>query len=153
MRIAILVPRIQVPGDVGSPWRRVAKSLNNRGVLLDINGRKPLWLLNNRDLRRILAGMKQILAIALSALLLAAAAPALASEKCYADYKAKQDNPLRLHYGVMRLDGPCDRGAARSEVAARLSSEGWVLLNVLSVFGKDGLKERKDSAGRYYLRY
>ncbi|WP_319825345.1 hypothetical protein [Thalassovita sp.] len=97
--------------------------------------------------------MKQILALALSVLFLAPAAPVQASEKCYADYKAKQDNPLRLHYGVIRLDGPCDRGAARSEVAAKLARNGWVLLNVLSVFGKDGLNERKDSAGRYYLRF
>lgn len=94
-----------------------------------------------------------MLAIPLSLLLLAAAMPAAASEKCFADYKAKQDNPLRLHYGVVRLEGPCDAGAARSEVAARLSREGWVLLNILSVFDEDGLKERKASAGRYFLRF
>jgi len=97
--------------------------------------------------------MKQILAITLSAALLALATPATASDKCYADYKAKQDNPLRLHYGVMRLNGPCERASARSEVSDRLARDGWVLLNVLSVFGKDGLDERKDSAGRYYLRF
>ncbi|WP_420568814.1 hypothetical protein [Thalassovita sp.] len=97
--------------------------------------------------------MRKMLAIPLSLLLLAAAMPAAASEKCFADYKAKQDNPLRLHYGVVRLEGPCDAGAARSEVAARLSREGWVLLNILSVFDKDGLKERKASAGRYFLRF
>ena len=122
-------------------------------MLLDNDPRKPFWLLNNAGLLRILNGMKQILAITLSASLLALAVPAAASEKCYADYKAKQDNPLRLHYGVMQLNGGCDTSSARSEVAARLSREGWVLLNVLSVFGKDGLKERKDSAGRYFLRF
>ncbi|MBA85930.1 hypothetical protein ACSSNL_11300 [Thalassobius sp. S69A] len=96
--------------------------------------------------------MKQIFAILLSALVLLPVV-ALADGPCYADYKAKQDSPLRLHYGVMKLDGACDRSSARSEVAARLSREGWVLLNVLSVFDRDGLSERKDSAGRYYLRF
>ena len=34
--------------------------------------------------------------------------PALAEAACFADYKAKRDNPLRLHYGVVKLsDGAC----------------------------------------------
>lgn len=138
---------------MGPPCPQSAKSLNNTSLLLDNGHRKPLWLLNNTGLTRNVGSMKQILAIPLCAALLILVAPAWASEKCYADYKAKQDNPLRLHYGVMRLDGPCDRTSAQSEVASRLSREGWVLLNVLSVFGKDGLNERKDSAGRYFLRF
>jgi hypothetical protein len=97
--------------------------------------------------------MKNLLAITLLSLILTPVSPVLANEKCFADYKAKQDNPLRLHYGVVRLDGACDMASARSEVSGRLSREGWVLLNVLTVFGKDGLKERKASAGRYFLRF
>jgi hypothetical protein len=95
--------------------------------------------------------MKPIL---LSVILLASlvlAAPAQA--QCYADYKAKQDNPLRLHYGVVELRGDCARGAARAEIAARIAREGWTLLNVVSVFGPEGLNERKDSAGPYFLRF
>jgi hypothetical protein len=72
---------------------------------------------------------------------------------CYADYKAKQDNPLRLHYGVMQLNGACDRGKAQSEVAARLNRAGWTLLNVQSVFDANGLNERKNDAGSYFLRF
>jgi len=87
----------------------------------------------------------------LTAALLLLALPAHA--QCYADYKAKQDNPLRLHYGVVRLQGPCSASAARSEIAARIASEGWTLLNIVSVFGPEGLNERKDSAGPYFLRY
>ncbi|QBF33831.1 hypothetical protein [Thalassococcus sp. S3] len=83
--------------------------------------------------------------------LLALAAPAQA--QCYADYKAKQDNPLRLHYGVMQLNGGCSAGAARGEVAQRLARSGWTLLNVVSVFGPEGLAQRKDSAGPYFLRF
>ena len=71
---------------------------------------------------------------------------------CYADYKAKQDNPLRLHYGVAEVS-ECSKNAARAELAARLAPKGWTLLNVISVFDQSGLAERKDSAGRNYLRY
>ncbi|MGB3246941.1 MAG: hypothetical protein WBB25_20585 [Sulfitobacter sp.] len=86
------------------------------------------------------------------ALLVATALPATAAG-CYADYKAKQDNPLRLHYGVARINGVCSRGAARAELEQRLSAQGWKLLNILSVFGDEGLAQRKDSAGPNYLRF
>jgi hypothetical protein len=76
----------------------------------------------------------------------------VAAANCYADYKAKQDNPLRLHYGVAQVS-QCSAAAAQSEIAARLSANGWTLLNVVSVFDASGLAERKDSAGSFYLRF
>ncbi|MBU9697796.1 hypothetical protein GU927_008030 [Rhodobacteraceae bacterium HSP-20] len=79
-----------------------------------------------------------------------------ASAECFADYKAKQDDPLRLHYGVARVsDSACagGPGAAEGELAPRLAAGGWTLLNVLSVFGPEGLGERKSSAGEYFLRF
>lgn len=83
---------------------------------------------------------------------LMAASPATAS--CYADYKAKQDNPLRLHYGIIELpDTACTKQAAKVQIAQRIAKDGWKLLNVLSVFNADGLGERKSSAGKYFLRY
>ena len=85
------------------------------------------------------------------ALALVASGPVRAAE-CYADYKAKQDNPLRLHYGVLQLNGTCARGPAEAEAAARLVQGGWTLLYVLSVFGREGLNERKSYAGSYFLR-
>ncbi len=91
-----------------------------------------------------------ILATALGLALLAAPAHA----ECYADYKAKQDSPLRLHYGVAQVsDAACNKKAAKAELAPRLSSGGWTLLNIVSTFGPDGLAERKSSAGEYFLRY
>lgn len=77
-----------------------------------------------------------------------------ASAECYADYKAKQDDPLRLHYGVAQVsDGSCSPGAAEGELRPRLSAAGWTLLNVLSTFGPEGLGERQASAGEYFLRF
>ena len=77
----------------------------------------------------------------------------MATAQCFADYKAKQDNPLRLHYGVAKISGPCSVTDAKSELAHRIAINGWTVLKVMSVFGSDGLDQRKDSAGQYYLRF
>lgn len=96
--------------------------------------------------------MKTSFLIFAAATALALATPA--SADCYADYKAKQDDPLRLHYGVAQVsDGNCSPGAAQNELKPRLASAGWTLLNVLATFGPEGLGERQASAGEFYLRY
>ncbi|MFN3971499.1 MAG: hypothetical protein ACK4L4_09015 [Gemmobacter sp.] len=77
-----------------------------------------------------------------------------AGAACYADYKAKQDNPLRLHYGVIEVpESACSPGAAQSVVAQRLRAAGWTLTNIMSVFGPEGLDKRKADAGEHFLRY
>ncbi|MEM6303705.1 MAG: hypothetical protein AAF744_03235 [Pseudomonadota bacterium] len=96
--------------------------------------------------------MKNIVHIAMLVALLALALPAQAAG-CYADYKAKQDNPLRLHYGVAQIIGPCTTSSARQQLAGRLAAQGWTLLNVVSVFGEEGLAQRRESAGPNYLRF
>lgn len=75
-----------------------------------------------------------------------------AAAQCFADYKAKKDDPLRLHYGVAQISA-CNMSTAQAELAGRLSAQGWTLLQVVSVFGAEGLDQRKDSAGQYYLRF
>lgn len=90
--------------------------------------------------------------ILLTVALLLAALPAQA--ECYADYKAKQDNPLRLAYGVAQVsDANCDPGSAAGELAPRLAAAGWALLSVMSTFGPEGLGEREASAADHFLRY
>ncbi len=93
--------------------------------------------------------MKTFLYSILATVMLAGAANAA----CYADYKAKQDNPLRLHYGVAAVRGDCSVGNAASQLSGRLASGGWELLNVLSVFDDARLDDKKDSAGEYFLRF
>lgn len=90
-----------------------------------------------------------------SALLLALTLANPAAAACYADYKAKRDNPLRLHYGVIELaDEICQSSQqTRNEIAARVGAGNWQLLNVLSVFDRTGLDKRRASAGEYFLRY
>ena len=74
---------------------------------------------------------------------------------CYADYKASRDNPLKLHYGVIKIDtNPCAMSdKVRKTVAQRLNSAGWKLLQVQSVFDDSGLGQRKKDAGQYFLRF
>jgi len=90
-----------------------------------------------------------LLALALSLVAL----PATAA--CYADYKAKQDNPLRLQYGVVELPSSAcgDARAAATYLAPRLERDGWILLQIVSTFGPEGLESRRGDAGRYFLRY
>lgn len=93
--------------------------------------------------------MKQLSFQVLILVLAAGAAQA----DCYADYKAKQDNPLRLHYGVAEIRGNCNIGTAEDQLRPALQRDGWQLLTVLGVFNEGGLDERRNSAGDYFLRY
>ena len=74
---------------------------------------------------------------------------------CYADYKASRENPLRLHYGVMKVSAnPCAKSdKVSATVAKRLNKAGWKLLQVRSVFDDGGLQKRKKDAGKYFLRF
>lgn len=90
----------------------------------------------------------------LLAVIFAIVTASAAHAECYADYKAKQDDPLRLHYGVAQVsDQNCDKKSAKRVLTSRLADGGWTLLNVLSIFGPEGLEERKASAGEYFLRF
>ena len=91
--------------------------------------------------------------LAISALTICLASTAQAG--CFAEYKAKQDDPLTLHYGVIELpDTACGSPEdAAVQIAPRVATDGWTLLNVMSVFDENGLDQRRDSAGQYYLRY
>ncbi len=92
---------------------------------------------------------KTILVAALFGIFLAVPAQAA----CYADYKARRDNPLELHYGVAQINGDCTRANAQAQLAGRLQRDGWRLLNVLQVFDDSGLSSRRGAAGRFFLRY
>lgn len=76
-----------------------------------------------------------------------------AQANCYADYKAKQDNPLQLQYGVAQVYGDCSVDGAWAELNQRLSGNGWQLLEVIGVFDDAGLDERRSSAGDFFLRF
>jgi len=93
--------------------------------------------------------VRQLLILPITLAFLATAAQAA----CYADYKAKQDDPLRLHYGVVEVSGECSPENAASQLGPKLAADGWELLTIVGVFDDAGLDERRESAGDYYLRY
>jgi hypothetical protein len=76
-----------------------------------------------------------------------------AQAACFADYKAKRDDPLRLHYGVVAVAGDCSVANATKELTVKLAADDWQLLTVLGVFDDTALMDRKETAGDYYLRY
>ena len=87
--------------------------------------------------------------------LLAAAlvvSPRAATAQCYADYRARTDDPLRLHLGVAALaEADCSLAAAAPAIAARIASEGWALLEIVPVFGAAELEDKKADAGAYFF--
>ena len=97
--------------------------------------------------------MKTSLNLITVILALALANPASAA--CYAEYKAKKAAPVQLHYGVVQIpDAICNnKQAIRDNIQQRISVGGWNLLNVMSVFGPEGLSQRQGSAGNFFLKY
>jgi len=90
----------------------------------------------------------------LSIVLALVATVSAANAGCYADYKAKRDNPLRLHYGITELSAAaCSKAAAREKLNTTLAADGWTLLNVISVFDDSKLGQKEANAGQYFLRY
>ncbi|MCU4652419.1 hypothetical protein N8I71_06225 [Roseibacterium sp. SDUM158016] len=88
----------------------------------------------------------------IAAALATAAGPVSAA--CYADYRARTDDPLRLHYGVIAIpDAACSVADAAPVIAQRIAAEGWQLLQVISVFDDSGLNARRADAGAFFLRF
>lgn len=136
---------------MGSGWVGPVRTGNNTPLLSDSTWSKPLWILNITRDAPILGRMKTLPAIVAFALTLMLALPAHAA--CFADYKARRDNPLELHYGVAEISGPCTKANAQGQLRGRLARDGWRLLNVLQVFDESGLNSRRGSAGAFFLRY
>jgi hypothetical protein len=138
---------------VPSHSAHTAQTGNNSAMISNNRWDKRLLLLNFIQFSGQGVQMKHALAIPLICFaLLAQIAPAQAAD-CYADYKAKQNNPLKLHYGVIQIRGACNKAAAQGEIQSRLAASGWTLLNVMAIFGPEGLQQRKANAGSYFLRF
>lgn len=136
-------PRVGLPG----------VSLNIAAALSDSHRHADPGLLYSARFSPIFRAMRRIFrTLALAATLAALAGPLQAA--CFADYKAKMDDPLRLHYGVIEIpDEACTVATAFGVIAPRVAAGGWELLEVMSVFDESGLEARRTDAGPYYLRF
>ncbi len=94
------------------------------------------------------------LIVTLSLALAATTLPNAAAADCYVEYKAKQDSPLRLHYGVLSLNGDCPgKKAAARAASSRLEAGGWTLLNIVGLSDKTPSDKKRANAGDFYLRF
>ncbi len=99
-----------------------------------------------------MGGMKPLYTLPLIALV--ALAPALAEAGCFASYKAKRDDPLKLHFGVAEVpDEACTPEGAAEALAPRLAGDGWILLAIVDMIPEERLGEVQADAGDYFLRY
>lgn len=89
-------------------------------------------LLKNMAQHRKFKSMTHTVKSPLMAALFAAIASTAAAD-CTAEYKAKQDNPLRLEHGTITVPGPCATDVVTPKVEAALAERGWTLLKILSV--------------------
>ena len=94
--------------------------------------------------------MKTFLMALTAALFLALPAAA----QCYADFRVR-DGGWDIRFGVSQVpDAACgDISAARRHIEPRVERDGWILLDVLSTFGPEGLQTRRANAGDLFLRY
>ncbi|MGL4415688.1 hypothetical protein [Roseinatronobacter monicus] len=90
----------------------------------------------------------------ITAVFLVLALAGQASAQCYADYKAKQDNPLRLQYGIIELpQAACaSPQAARTYAEPVIARSGWTLLQIESIFDETEFQRRSANAGAIHLR-
>lgn len=74
---------------------------------------------------------------------------------CYAEYKAKKDDPLRLHYGILLIEADICPDPKEAEVIVqdRLADTQWTLLNVIGLSKAAPSKEQESNAGTFYLRF
>lgn len=92
--------------------------------------------------------------LAQGAFLVAMALATQASAQCYADYKAKQDNPLRLQYGLIELPASaCGSVAAATRYTMPvIARSGWTLLQIESILTQAQFDARRANAGAVHLR-
>lgn len=89
----------------------------------------------------------------LAALLVMGLFASTAQAECYYAYKAKKENPLQLHFGVIRVDEACSAPTNQAAIAKRIAADGWTLLVVLPPIEQHDLPSKREEAGAFFLRY
>ena len=75
------------------------------------------------------------------------------AEDCFVLYKAKKDNPLKLHLGLIQINGQCSDHDVEGITSKRLSSTGWKLLQIVTASGNIDTKKMESDVGDYFLKY
>ncbi len=90
----------------------------------------------------------------LSALLVGLTLATQVSAQCYADFKAKQDDPWQGQYGIIELPASaCGSIAAAKRYAAPvIARSGWELLQIRSIFDASEFQSRSANASVIHRR-
>jgi hypothetical protein len=75
------------------------------------------------------------------------------AEDCFVLYKAKKDNPLKLHLGLMKIDRTCSDDTIEAISRLRLQPAGWSLLQIVNVSKDIEVEKIKRDLGEYFLKY
>lgn len=75
------------------------------------------------------------------------------ANECFVLYKAKKDNPLKLHLGLIQINGQCSDHDVEGITSKRLSSTGWKLLQIVTSSGNIDTKKMESDLGDYFLKY
>ena len=91
-------------------------------------------------------------------LILAAAATVAmampASAACYAEYRAQQQSPVQLAFGVAEIrSGSCDAQSAAAYLRSALARSGWTLSNIVSTVSTNSAPGNSGYTNGHYLRF
>lgn len=75
------------------------------------------------------------------------------ANECFVVYKAKKDNPLKLHLGLMQISGQCLIQDIEGITSRRLDSTGWKLLKIVKTSSNIDAEKMEKDLGDYFLKY
>jgi len=75
------------------------------------------------------------------------------ADTCFIFYKAKKDDPLRLHLGLMKMERHCSDVEIEALSQQRLVLHGWSLLKIVNRSVQIDEKKIESDLGEYFLKY
>ena len=75
------------------------------------------------------------------------------ANECFVLYKAKKDNPLKLHLGLIQINGQCASHDIEGITIQRLNSTGWKLLQIVKTSSNIDAEKMEKDLGDYFLKY
>jgi len=75
------------------------------------------------------------------------------ADNCFILYKAKKDDPLRLHVGLMEIEQKCTNADLEVLAEQRLRSDGWLLLKIVDRLQRTDTKKIESDLGEFFLKY
>jgi hypothetical protein len=75
------------------------------------------------------------------------------ANECFVLYKAKKDNPLKLHLGLIQISGQCSEHDVEYITSRRLNLTDWKLLKIVKSSSNIDAEKMERDLGDYFLKY